>query len=136
VLALVADFRLVDGKLAMPVDTLVARVDALTAQPKQQRERYFEDVVVLAARLARTNPGAASQAVAQLLALATLLISDRQRAQKAFAASGVAVKAARRFLGDKVVTQVAPQVEARVRTDGFLSSLKANRAASDKNKRR
>jgi hypothetical protein len=129
-LAMLKDFELTGGQLSMPLDKLIAHIDKLMAAPKAKREEYFDDVVVLAARLVRTRAKNCGPAVAQLLVVATLISEDEKKAENAFAASGVDVAAAKKFMGEKAIKEVQAQVDAKVRTSGLFGLMKSNRDGS------
>jgi hypothetical protein len=135
-LAMLKDFELTGGQLSMPMDKLIAHIDKLMAAPKAKRAEYFDDVVVLAGRLVRTRAKNCGQAVAQLLVVATLISEDKKKAEKAFAASGVDVATAKKFMGEKAIKEVQARVDAEVRTSGLFGLMKSNRDSATRVKSR
>lgn len=99
VIALARDFERVDAQWRVPSDKLFVHHRALQACGPEPRPKLIADLVVLAARFEREDRTAARSALAQLLALATLLLGGAQAAQEAFEAAGLQTAEARRLLG-------------------------------------
>ncbi|MFH1807104.1 MAG: hypothetical protein ABIJ09_00060 [Pseudomonadota bacterium] len=99
VAALARDFDLTDGQWSAPGERLVAHHQALQACGPELRNKLITDLVVLAGRFERETGAAGQTALAQLLALATLLLGGVQAAQEAFEEAGVHTAEARKLLG-------------------------------------
>lgn len=101
VLALARDFSEIDGKWAVPDERLLQHWHRLQAHPPEERGDLIADLVVLAARLQRETAADTQTALAQLLALTTLLLGGAQAAQEAFEGAGVDVAGARKLIGSE-----------------------------------
>jgi len=87
-----------DGEPAWPVDALKRSAEELMDVAPEERQAVLADLIALALRLQRESRGTADVAVAQLLALAGVLMLGDAAAQQAFRDAGVEVDQALKFM--------------------------------------
>jgi len=128
VAALARDLDEIDGQWAVPHDRLLEHHLKLKACGPEDRDKLVTDLVVLAARFERESLPNAQIALAQLLALATLILGGVEEAQEAFEGAGVKVGEAKKLIGAEGVKFTdGERPQAGEAAASLLGMLKGNK---------
>ncbi len=103
VVALAQDFQEIDGQWAVPPDRLVEHHQQLQAVGSGERDRLITDLIVVATRLEREPVEGKQAGLAQLMALAALLLGGVEAAEQAFEDAGLKTAEARKIIGGEGV---------------------------------
>lgn len=111
------------GELVIPEPAFLRLAKALQGKAETEREKLVVDLGVVAARLHRLAPEHCDQALAQVIALAAVVLGLDQEAQPGTAPSAQAMARAKAFLAQEQDKQVESRVDPQQRVQSLLGLL-------------
>lgn len=128
VVALAAALVPTRAQLSFADDVLFEHYARLARHDRALREKIAADLLVVAGRLRRQAPDRSNPALAQLLALCTLLLGSSRRAQQMFRSAGVDISEARKLLSQKTLAfEDKSKIKPGQASASLLSILKGNK---------